>query len=375
MAGCAGVEKPSADAGPEGKMMTLYVGTYTGPKSKGIYKLTMDPQTGALSKPELAGEMKDPSFLAIAPDGKHLYAIGEVNEFKGKKAGEVAAFAIDPASGMLKLLNEQSAGGPGPCFIIVDPSGRNALIANYGGGSVECVPIKPDGSLAEPSTFIQHTGSSADPGRQKEPHAHSIYPSPDNRYAIACDLGLDKLLIYKFDAAKGTLTPNDPAFGRVAPGQGPRHLSFHPNGKWVYNCNEMGLTACAFNWDAAKGSLTEFQSIDTLAEGASRKGASTAEVAVHPSGKFLYVSNRGNNTIAIFTIDPANGKLTAAGHVPSGGKNPRDFRIDPAGKFLLAANQDSNNIVVFKIDPETGGLTPTGSIAEVGAPVCVQFVK
>lgn len=375
IAGCAGAGDAGAGANVEGQMMTFYVGTYTGPKSKGIYRVQLDPANGTLSKPELAGTLKDPSYLAIAPSGKALYAISEVNEFNGKKAGAVAAFSIDPATGMLTLLNEQSSGGTGPCFISLDATEKNALIANYAGGSVECVPVKEDGSLAEPSTFIQHTGSSVDPGRQKEPHAHSIYTSPDNQYAIACDLGLDKLLIYKFDANKGTLVPSNPAFGTVEPGQGPRHFAFHPNGKWAYNCNEMGLTACAFTWDAAKATLTEMQSIGTLADGASRKGASTAEVVVHPSGKFLYVSNRGNDTLAIFTIDQATGKLTAAGHTPSGGKTPRDFRIDPSGKFLLAANQGSDNIVVFKIDPQTGGLTPTGSTAEVGGPCCIQFVK
>lgn len=375
ISGCAVAGDAGAGASPEAKMMTFYVGTYTGPKSKGIYRVQMDAKTGALSKPELAGTLKDPSYLAIAPSGKALYAISEVNEFGGKKAGAVAAFSIDPTTGMLTLLNEQSSGGTGPCFIALDATGKNALIANYAGGSVECVPVKADGSLAEPSAFIQHTGSSVDQSRQKEPHAHSIYPSPDNQYAIACDLGLDKLLIYKFDAAKGTLSPGDPAFGTVEPGQGPRHFAFHPSGKWAYNCNEMGLTACAFTWDAAKATLTNIQSLSTLAEGASRKGASTAEVVVHPSGKFLYVSNRGNDTIAIFTIDQTTGKLIAAGHAPSGGKTPRDFRVDPSGTFLLAANQGSDNIVVFKIDQGTGALTPTGSTVEVGSACCIQFVK
>ena len=367
-------EVKGEDLKNEGKAMTFYVGTYTGPKSKGIYMVKLDPATGALSTPQVVGEVKDPSFLAIHPSNKFLYAIGEVNEFAGKKTGAVSAFAIDPASGKLALLNQQSSGGPGPCFVTVDATGKNALIANYGGGSVECVAIKADGSLGEPSTFIQHVGSSVDQGRQKEPHAHSINPTPDNKYAIAADLGMDKLLVYKFDADKGTLTPNDPAFTSIAPGQGPRHFTFHPNGKWAYNCNEMGLTARAFAYDGDKGTLIEMQSLSTLPEDANRKGASTAEVQVHPSGKFLYVSNRGHDTIAIFTIDPASGKLTAAGHQPSGGKTPRNFRIDPTGNFLLAANQDSGNIVVFRIDQTTGGLTPTGATAEVGSPVCIKFM-
>jgi len=361
--------------GEDPKMITLYVGTYTGPKSKGIYMLKLDPATGALTKPEVAGEMKNPSFLVIHPNNKYLYAIGEIDEFKDRKTGAIAAFSIDPATGKLTPINQQSSGGPGPCFVTVDATGKNALLANYGGGSVEVVPLKEDGSLGEPSTFIQHVGSSVDQSRQKEPHAHSINLTPDNKYAIAADLGMDKLLVYKFDAAKGTLTPSDPAFTAIAGGQGPRHFVFHPNGKWAYNCNEMGLTARAFSYDADKGTLTEMQSLSTLPEGANRKGASTAEVQVHPSGKFLYVSNRGHDTIAIFTIDQASGKLTAAGHQSSGGKTPRNFRIDPTGNYLIAANQGSDNIVVFKIDQTTGGLTATGVSAEIGSPVCIKFMK
>jgi 6-phosphogluconolactonase len=356
-------------------MITLYVGTYTGPKSKGIYMMKLDPATGALTKPEVAGEVKNPSFLVIHPNNKYLYAIGEIDEFKDKKTGAISAFSIDSATGKLTLINQQSSGGPGPCFVTVDGTGKNALLANYGGGSIEVVPLKDDGSLAEPTTFIQHIGSSVDQSRQKEPHAHSINLTPDNKYAIAADLGMDKLLVYKFDADKGTLTPSDPAFTAIAPGQGPRHFVFHPNGKWAYNCNEMGLTARAFSYDGDKGTLTEMQSLSTLPDDANRKGASTAEVQVHPSGKFLYVSNRGHDTIAIFTIDQATGKLTAAGHQSSGGKTPRNFRIDPTGNYLLAANQGSDNIVVFRIDQSSGGLTATGATAEVGAPVCIKFMK
>jgi 6-phosphogluconolactonase len=359
--------------GEDAKMETLYVGTYTGPKSKGIYMLKLDPATGALSTPQVAAELKDPSFLTLDSKGKFLYAIGEVNEFKGKKAGGLSAFSIDPATGALTLLNQQDTGGPGPAYVALDKTNKVALVANYGGGSIESLPIKDDGSLGEPASFIQHTGSSADPSRQKEPHAHSINVTPDNKFAIAADLGLDKLLIYKLDAAKATLTPSDPAFTPIKPTSGPRHFVFHPNGKFAYNCNEMGLTACAFTYDGDKGTLTEIQMITTLPEGAVRKGASTAEVQVHPSGKFLYVSNRGHNSIAIYSIDQATGMLTAAGNVSSGGKTPRNFRIDPTGNYLLAANQDSGNIVVFKIDQNSGMLTPTGATAEVGGPVCIKF--
>jgi 6-phosphogluconolactonase len=359
---------------PGSTAMTVYVGTYTGPKSKGIYMMTFDAATGALGAPEVAGEAKSPSFLTVSPDDKHLYAIGEISEFQGKKGGAVSAFSIDPATGKLTLINQQSTGGPGPCYVSLDHTGKVALVANYGGGSVESLPIKDDGSLGEPATFIQHTGNGPDKSRQKEPHAHSINVTPDNKYAIAADLGLDKLLIYKLDTATGKLTPSDPAFAATPPAGGPRHLAWHPNGKFAFVCNEMGMIVTTFAYDGEKGTLTDLGSAPTLPEGADRKGASTAEVQVHPNGKFVYVSNRGHDTIAVFACDPTTGKLTPTGHASSGGKTPRNFRIDPTGQFLFAANQDTGNIVVLKIDQATGALAPTGTTVEVSAPVCIKFV-
>jgi 6-phosphogluconolactonase len=259
--------------------------------------------------------------------------------------------------------------------VIVDRQGRNVLVANYGGGSVAVLPIGADGRLQAPSSVVQHTGSSVDPNRQKEPHAHSINVDADNRFAYAADLGLDKILIYRFDVAKGTLTPNDPPFAQVEPGSGPRHFAFHPQGRFAYVINEMRCTVTAFAHDAARGGLSAIQTISTLPQGQSvQKGFSTAEVQVHPSGRFLYGSNRGHDTIAVFAIDEKTGRLTPVHHEPTQGSTPRNFGIDPAGRFLLAANQRSDTVVVFRIDAATGRLAPAGHRIEVGAPVCVKFV-
>ena len=363
----------AADAPParSGKMR-VYVGTYTGGKSKGIYVLELDTATGALSKPVLAAQTANPSFVAIRPGHRFLYAVGELDNFKGKKGGAVTAFAIDAKTGKLTQLNQQSSKGAGPCHLVVDATGKNVLVANYSGGSVAVLPIADDGKLSEASSFIQHKGSSVDKGRQEAPHAHSINLDAANHFAVAADLGLDKVLVYKFDADKGTLSPNTPPSASVPPGSGPRHFAFHPDRRHAYVINEMKSTVTAFNYDANKGALEPIQTLSTLPHPV--KGNSTAEVQVHPSGKFVYGSNRGHNSIALFTVDAKTGRLTAAGHQPTGGKTPRNFGIDPTGKWLLAANQDSDSITVFRIDPKTGKLEPTGHKAEVGRPVCVKFI-
>lgn len=350
----------------------VYFGTYTGTKSKGIYRAELDMATGALSEPALAGETTNPSFLAIHPSRKYLYAVGELASIGNVKGGAVTAFAIDGKTGGLTQLNQQSSKGGGPCHLVVDKSGKNVLVANYGGGSVAALPIGADGKLGEATAFIQHQGSGANSKRQEAPHAHSINLDAANRFACAADLGLDKVLVYKFDATKGTLTPNDPPATSVAPGSGPRHFAFHPTGRFAYVINEMALTVTAFSYDAEKGILTEIQTIPTTPDGV-KPGYSTAEVQVHPSGKFLYGSNRGHHSLAIFTIDSATGKLTAVGHQPTGGKTPRNFGIDPTGTFVLAANQDSDTVVVFRVDQKTGELKPTGHSVAVGGPVCVKF--
>jgi len=357
------------------KEFLVYFGTYTGAKSKGIYVSRLDTATGHLTPPQLAAEIDSPSFLAVPPKGGHLYAANEVGKFDGKPTGAVSAFEIDPATGRLTLLNQQSSMGAGPCHLVVDKAGRNTLVANYGGGSIASLPIGTDGRLGAATSSIQHTGSGVNPQRQKEPHAHSINLSPDNRFAAAADLGLDKVLVYRFDPERGELIPSNPPFVSVAPGAGPRHFAFYPSGEFAYVINEMTCTVTAFKYDAKRGSLEELQTFTTLPAGESVKpGYSTAEVQVHPSGKFLYGSNRGHDTIAVFAIDPKTGRIRPIQHASTLGKTPRNFGIDPTGKFLLAANQGSDSVVVFRIDAKTGQLTPTGQAIEVGAPVCVKFV-
>lgn len=357
-----------------GEDMIVYIGTYTGPKSQGIYMTRLDPAKGTLSAPEVAAELKNPSFLTIHPNQKYLYAIGEVDEFKGQKAGGITAFSIDAASGKLTQLNQQNTGGPGPAFVGVDPSGKIAMVANYGGGSVESLPINADGTLGAPASFFQHHGSSVDPARQKEPHAHSINATPDGKFAVCADLGLDQLLVYPLDTATGKMTANDPPFSGTPAGGGPRHLAFAPNGKTAYVVNEMGCSVTAMSYDAEHGTFKEIQTITALPAEKSPK-YSGAEVQVHPSGKFVYASIRGLDVIAIFTVDPATGKLTPAGHQSSGGKTPRNFRIDPSGQFLLAANQGTGNVVVLRVDQNTGALTPTGSTIDVASACCIKFLS
>lgn len=351
----------------------VFIGTYTGPKSKGIYVSRLNTVTGHLSDPVLAAETPNPTFLAIHPNKKFLYAANEIGNFAGTRGGAVSAFSIDAKTGQLKLLNQTSSVGGGPCHLVTDKTGGNVLVANYGGGSVAVLPIKADGSTTEHSTFIQHTGSSVNPQRQKEPHAHSINLSPDNRFAFAADLGLDKVLIYAFDPKTGRLTANTPAFGSVAPGSGPRHFAFHPSGRSAYVINEMLSTLTSFTFDAANGALTGVQTVSTLPAGFSGNN-STAEVVVHPSGKFVYGSNRGHDSIAVFSIDEKNNRLTLIDNTSTQGKAPRNFNIDPSGKFLIAGNQGSDTVVVFRIEQNTGRLTPTGQSISVGAPVCFKFL-
>ena len=365
----------AAQPAPASGQMLVYVGTYTGAKSKGIYVSRLDLASGQLRAPELAAETTSPSFLAIHPSQRFLYAVGEVGSFGGKPSGAVSAFAIDPQTGKLSALNQSSSVGPGPCHLAVDKAGKNVLVANYGGGSVAVLPIKEDGRLAEHSCFIQHTGSSVNPQRQKEPHAHSINLDLANRFAFVADLGLDKVLIYRFDAANGTLVANEPAFAEVAPGAGPRHFAFHPAGRFAYVINEMHCTVTAFSYDSQRGELKEVQTVSSLPSGESvRPEYSTAEVVAHPSGKFLYGSNRGHDSIVVFGIDEKSGKLTHVENQPTQGKTPRNFAIDPTGKWLLAENQGSDTIVVFGVDQNTGRLKPTGQTLAVPSPVCVKFV-
>ena len=308
------------------------------------------------------------------PSGKYLYAVKEVNTFNGKRAGAVSAFAIE-GGGKLRLLNEVSSGGTGPCHVAVDKTGSDVMVANYDGGSIAILPIEPDGRLKEASAFVQHKGKSVNPERQEAPHAHCINTSPDNHFVLVADLGLDEVLIYRFDPARGSVTPNNPPFGKTPPGAGPRHFAFHPNGRFVYVINEIQCTMTTFAWDPTQGSLTALQTLSTVPKDHKvTKDDSTAEVRVHPSGKFVYGSNRGPDSIAVFGVDAKKGTLTPIEHAPTQGKTPRGFNLDPSGNYLITGNQDSDNIVVFKVDSKTGKLTSTGQNFEVGAPVDVLFV-
>lgn len=352
----------------------VYIGTYTGEKSKGIYHFLLNDETGELKPGGLAAETVSPSFLALHPDGKYLYAVGEVGKFKGANAGSVSAFAVDSATGKLSPLNVQSSGGGGPCHVSVDSAGRAVLVANYGGGSVASLPINEDGTLSEAVSFIQHEGSSVNKDRQAGPHAHSINLDKANRFAVAADLGLDKILVYRFDKTSGKLAPNDPPFARVKPGGGPRHFAFHPTGKFAYSNLEMTSSVTAFAYDSEKGELKEIQTISTLPADF-KGGNSTAEIQVHPSGKFLYCSNRGHDSIAVFKVDEKSGTLTYLENESTQGRTPRNFGVDPSGKFLIAANQGTDSLVVFKVDQSAGVLTPAGSKVDCPSPVCVKFLR
>jgi 6-phosphogluconolactonase len=361
---------------PPAREMTVFVGTYTtgASTSKGIYTMRLNTETGQLSAPELAAETVSPSFLALHPTRPLLYAINETSTFQNKPGGGVSAFSIG-GKGTLKALNQQPSGGSGPCFVSLDKTGAVVLVANYGSGSVASLQLESNGSLKAAASTVQHEGSGADPNRQKGPHAHSINPDPTNKFAVATDLGIDRVLVYKLDPKAGTIVANDPPSATVTPGSGPRHLAFHPNGKFAYVAEELKWMVTVFAWDAAKGALQEVQTIPMLPEGVDGAAIknSAADIHVHPNGKFVYASNRGHDSIVIYAVDQQTGKLTLVGHESTQGKTPRNFGIDPTGSFLLAANQQSDSVVAFKIDKNTGKLTPTGATAHIAAPVCIRF--
>lgn len=366
---------PFATASAAESTYLMYVGTYTGGKSQGIYAFRFDSASGKLDALGLAAAMKSPSFLAVHPSGKYLYAVSEIDDFDGKKTGGVAALAVDRATGKLAKLNDAPSGGAGPCHLVVDKAGKHVLVANYGGGSVAAIAIGDEGKLGASTARIQHTGSSVNPARQQEPHAHSINLDAANRFAVAADLGLDQLLVYRFDAATGALAPNDPPHTPIKPGSGPRHFAFHPNGKFAYAINELNCTMTALSYDAAHGTLKELQTLSTLRPDETYRGGwSTADVHVHPSGKFLYGSNRGHDTIVVYAIDGERGTLTYVENQPTRGKTPRNFAIDPSGKWLLAENQSSDTIALFSINAESGKLKPVGDPVPCPSPVCIQFL-
>lgn len=347
------------------RQLTLYIGTYTSGKSEGIYVYRMDQLTGELQR---AGSVKseNPSFLAIDAHKRFLYAVNE------NPSGSVSSFEIDRKTGELSFLNQQSSAGADPCHLSVDSRSRSVLVANYTSGSVAVLPVQRDGSLAAAVDVEQHEGSGPRE-QQKGPHAHCIKLDRANRFAFAADLGNDEVMIYRFNSLIGKLEPATQASAILHPGAGPRHLAFHPNGKFLYVINELDSSLTTFRYDAARGTLTAFESVSTLPRDFTGKSF-CADVHVSKSGRFLYGSNRGHNSIVVFEIDPRSGRLNLVQHVSTEGKWPRNFTIDPSGQFLLVANQHTDNVVVFRIDGRTGRLTPTGQSAEIPTPVCLQFL-
>ncbi len=351
----------------------VYFGTYTGANSKGIYVAHFEPQTGELSAPELVAETPNPTFLAVDPKRHCLYVVNEIADFGHGNSGAVSAFSLDDKTGHLVLLNQEPSGGAGPCHLAVAQSGKCVLVANYGSGSVAALPVQADGRLGAPSSSIQHHGSSINRQRQEGPHAHFVTWDPPGRIVLACDLGLDKVLLYQMDVAQLKLLPSESPSFEVKPGSGPRHLAFAPNGRYVYILNEISSTLTACSYDASQGELKEIQTVSTLPQ--DFKGANTcAEVAVHPNGRFVYASNRGNDSISVFAINAATGRVNLIQQESTQGKTPRHFAVDPTGRWLLAENQDSNNVVVFALDNQTGRLTSAGVSQKLGAPVCAVFV-
>ncbi|MBA2276583.1 MAG: lactonase family protein [Chloroflexia bacterium] len=352
--------------------MFVYVGTYTQPPmgdAEGILVASFDDASGALTPVQTVREVANASFLAVGPGGRFVCAVRETDE------GEVGAFARDDGTGELNALNRQSSHGSGPCYVSFDPSGRFVLVANYGSGTLAVLPIAADGHLEPATSVVQHDGSTGqNTERQDGPHAHMIAPSPDGSFVLATDLGLDQIIVYRFDTNTGKLTRND-AEGGVAlarPGAGPRHFAFAPDGRTVYVINELDSTLTTYAWDAQRGTLTERQSVAALPD--DFHGENTcAQVVVAPDGRFVYGSNRGHDSIAIWSVDEQSGALTPVGHVPTGGQTPRNFALDPTGTWLLAANQASGTVVTFRRDAASGSLSPTGAVLDIPSPVCIVF--
>ncbi|HBJ35748.1 MAG TPA: 6-phosphogluconolactonase [Planctomycetaceae bacterium] len=351
-----------------------YFGTYTtgDSKSKGIYTASFDSATGTLSDPVLAAPSANPSFLAIDAKRGLVFAVNEISEGEGRANATVSAFRMKP-DGMLQFINSKPSHGGAPCHCNIDATGKFLLIANYVGGNLAVYPIAADGSLEDASCIVNHEGSSIDRSRQQGPHAHSINLSSDNRFAYAADLGTDKVMIYRFDENKGTLQAASPDSAAVTPGAGPRHFSLHPTGKFAYTNHELTAMVTGFSRDTQTGALTPVSTVSTLPKDAQVR-KSTAECLVHPNGRFLYVSNRGHDSIACYKIDQSTGEMTLVAITSTQGQEPRNFVIDPTGKWLLAANQNSDTIVVFAIDQKLGSISPTDNRIEVGRPVCVRML-
>ncbi|HEX2989546.1 MAG TPA: lactonase family protein [Anaerolineales bacterium] len=363
----------STEPSESGKGPRLFIGTYTEPEqstSEGVYVYRMDPSSGKLTLETVINALTNPSYLAVHPQTGFVYAVNEYGMFNGQLGGRVTAFSVDPGTAEVNLLNSQSSGGEDPCYISIEQTGRFALVANYSSGSVAMLPIQADGSLEPASHVAQHTGKSIHPTRQDGPHAHCILPDPTNRFAVALDLGIDKLKVYRMDVDAGRIYEH--AEVKVTESSGPRHLVFHPNGRYAYVVCELNSTLIGFLYEAETGTFEEIQSVRTLPQGYEGQNL-PADIHITPDGKFLYVSNRKHESIAIVSVDENTGQLTVQDHIPCGGREPRGFAIDPGGKYMLVANQNSNNIVTFLIDPAKGQLSRTGDEVEVPMPVCIKF--
>jgi 6-phosphogluconolactonase len=366
-------DSPTITSGspPAGETL-LYVGTYADGRDEGIFVFRMDMHTGDLRRVGAVAGVPNPSFLAIHPDRRHLYAVSEVGDFGGGKSGAVYALALAPKTGLPAVLNAESSKGGYPCHLSVDRSGKYVLAANYGSGSVAVLPIGRDGRLGAATGFVQNVGKSKNPQRQEGPHAHEIILDTANRFALCADLGADRIFAYRFDPARGTISLNDAAGGTATPGSGPRHLTFDPPGRKLYVINEMASTITAYDYESRNGVLRPFQTVSTTPDGFAGSNT-TAEIAFHPSGRLLFGSNRGHDSIAIFRVDARSGRLSALGHQSTLGRTPRGFGVDPGGRYLVAANQDSNTLVVFAIDAASGRLRPVGDPVPAPKPVCIVF--
>jgi 6-phosphogluconolactonase len=364
----SGKAVPTAPSGA----IHVYVGTYTDGESKGIYRLLLDAATGQLTPHGPPTEAVSPSFLALSQDGTRLFAVNETGSAATDPAGGVTSFSVDPATGALTLLGRTSSSGPAPCHLSLDKGDRHVLVANYWGGSVTVLPVRPDGRLGESTSFVRHTGLNPTP-RDPGPHAHAVHLDASNRWALVTDLGLDRVFVYPYDAERGALGPV-PRQVEMERGAGPRHLAFDPDGKGVFVLNELNGTVVSFAFDPTDGSMVPLHSMTTLAAGYKGKNSS-AEVAVSPDGRFLYASNRGPDDIAIFEILRPSRRLRLAGHQATGGRHPRHFAIDPGGRFLVVAHRDSDSVWVYRIDAATGLLAHASGPVSVPKPVCVRMRK
>jgi 6-phosphogluconolactonase len=351
----------------------VYVGAYTGEKNAGIHAFRYNPAQETVVALGCVAETKNPTFLAVHPKGTHLYAVNETSGFRGDQGGSISAYQLNRRTGQLTLLNQEASVGNGPCHLVVDATGSQVLAANYGGGSVVSLPIRDDGSLGPARSVVQHTGSSVNPGRQKEPHAHSVNLSPDNRFAFVADLGTDRLYTYGFDPENGLSASAAPHSPSLAPGSGPRHFAFHPSGRFAYVINELLSTVTVFEYSPGTGAMSAVQTLSTLPDDFAGN-TSTAEIVVHPNGQFLYGSNRGHDSLVIFHIDDRTGRLRLIGHEPTGGRTPRNFNLDPTGSTVWVGNQSSDSVILFRVNTATGRLTSMGQELQLGSPVCFKFV-